>query len=33
MKVDAKAKDKEITDSDRDLEAQYNVEKTKEKFD
>jgi hypothetical protein len=33
MKADAKAKGKEITDSDRDLEAQYNVEKAKEKFD
>ena len=33
MKADAKTKGKEITDSDRDLEAQYNVEKTKEKFD
>jgi hypothetical protein len=33
MKAGAKAMGKEVTDSERDLEIQYNVEKRKEKFD
>jgi hypothetical protein len=33
VKAGAKAMSKKVTDPDRDLETEYNVEKVKEKFD
>ena len=33
VKAGAKAMGKKVTDPDRDLETEYNVEKTKEKLD